>query len=136
MGQTLTFDAQLTVGGARQEVTVDSGSQLLNLTDGSVSTVIDRQFVENIPLNGRSIQDLISLTPGVVAPMNGYEGEFTVNGQRTESNNFIVDGVSANTGLTLPGTGGPGVGGNISAQTALGTTQSLLSVDALGNSAR
>lgn len=131
VGQELVFNAQLTIGGTRQEVTVSTGSQLLNTTDGSVSTIIDRQFVENIPLNGRSIQDLIALTPGVVTPLNGYEGDFTVNGQRTESNNYMVDGVSANTGLTLPGTAGPGVGGNLSAQTALGTSQSLLSVDAL-----
>ncbi|HEX4232656.1 MAG TPA: carboxypeptidase regulatory-like domain-containing protein [Bryobacteraceae bacterium] len=131
VGQELVFNARLTIGGPREQVTVDTGSQLLNTTDGSVSTIIDRQFVENIPLNGRSIQDLISLTPGVVTPLNGYEGDFTVNGQRTESNNYIVDGVSANTGLTLPGTGGPGVGGNLSAQTALGTSQSLLPVDAL-----
>lgn len=131
VGQELVFNAQLTVGGTRQEVTVSAGSQLLNATNGSVSTIIDRAFVDNIPLNGRSIQDLIALTPGIVTPLNGYEGDFTVNGQRTESNNYIVDGVTANTGLTLPGTAGPGVGGNLPAQTALGTSQSLLSVDAL-----
>ena len=36
----------------------------------------------------------------------GYQGDFSVNGQRTESNNYIVDGVSANTGGSLPGTAG------------------------------
>lgn len=130
VGQTLTFDAKLKIAGSRQRVIVEGTSQILNTTDGSVSTVIDRQFVENIPLNGRSIQDLISLTPGVVS-QSVYAGDFTVNGQRTESNNYIVDGVSANTGGNLPGTAGPAVGGNLSAATALGTTQSLLSVDAL-----
>ena len=67
----------------------------------AVSTIVDRQFVANIPMNGRSIQSLIQLTPGVVAvpgASNGVQGEFSVNGQRTEANYYTVDGVSANLG--------------------------------------
>ena len=39
---------------------------MINTTDATVSTVIDRQFVENLPLNGRSFNTLLQLTPGVV----------------------------------------------------------------------
>jgi len=46
----------------------------------AVSTVVDRQFAENLPLIGRSFQSLIELTPGVVlTPNNGSEtGQFSV----------------------------------------------------------
>src|ERR1700722_1449117 len=64
----------LPVGATSQSITVEAGSSLLNTTDATVSTVIGRKFVENLPLNGRSFQDLISLTPGVVtqSPQSQY----------------------------------------------------------------
>jgi hypothetical protein len=135
----LALNFTLPIGARSESVTVQAGSYSLNTTDGSVSTVIDRKFVQNIPLNGRSFQDLISMTPGVVTqtPQNtsqftGYAGDFSVNGQRTESNYYTVDGVSGNinAGDGL-GAYGPGNSGSIAAATALGTTQSLVSVDAL-----
>ncbi len=139
VGQALVFDVQLKVGAASQEVTVDAGSQLLNTTDASVSTVVDQKFVANMPLNGRSFQDLISMTPGVVtqSPQTasqapGAQGDFSVNGQRTQSNYYTVDGVTANvSGGNGGGVGEPSSGGTLGASTALGTTQSLISVDAL-----
>jgi hypothetical protein len=130
----------LPLGAASETVTVDSGTSSINTMDASVSTVLDRNFVENIPLNGRSFQDLISLTPGVVtqSPQTsnsqgiGISGDFSVNGQRTESNYYTVDGVSANSSAGN-GNGGPSAAtsGSVGASTALGTTQSLTSVDAL-----
>jgi hypothetical protein len=53
-------------------------------------------------------------------------------GQRTESNSFSVDGVSANVGPSVASFGvGASLGGGTPAETALGTTQSMVSVDAL-----
>jgi hypothetical protein len=135
----LALNFTLPVGATSESVTVEAGTSTINTTDASVSTVIDRKFVENIPLNGRSFQDLISMTPGVVteSPQTtnqavGYNGDFSVNGQRTESNYYTVDGVSGN---VLPGNGNGGpqaaVSGSLGGATALGTTQSLISVDAL-----
>ena len=127
---------KLQLGSVSESITVQSDALTMNTTDGSVSTVIDRQFVENIPLNGRSFQDLIDLTPGVVtqnpqtATYNGANGDFSVNGQRTESNNYILDGISANTNPGAP-MGGQAPSGSLTASTVLGTTQSLISVDAL-----
>lgn len=129
----------LPVGATAESVTVDDATPPMNTTDASVSTVVDRQFVENIPLNGRSFQDLISMTPGVItqSPQStlnvvGGGGDFSVNGQRTESNYYTVDGVTANIGAgNGGGTAGPATGGVLPASTALGTTQSIVSVDAL-----
>src|ERR1700677_3412629 len=92
----------LPIGATSESITVDSPPSPINTTDASVGTVVDRKFVENIPLNGRSFQDLISMTPGVLtqSPESnsqlGSSGDFSVNGQRTESNYYSVDGVSAN----------------------------------------
>ncbi|MFC6645546.1 carboxypeptidase regulatory-like domain-containing protein [Granulicella cerasi] len=138
VGQTLVFNVTLQVGGAQQEVSVDGGSSLINTSDASVSTVVDQKFVKNMPLNGRSFQDLISMTPGVItaspqsSPSVQSQGDFSVNGQRTEANYYTLDGVSANTGAGFPnGTGQSGTTGSVPGSTALGTTQSLISVDAL-----
>jgi Carboxypeptidase regulatory-like domain/TonB-dependent Receptor Plug Domain len=133
----LSLNFTLPIGAASVVVTVEGGAPLLNTQNAAVSTVVDRNFIENMPLNGRSFQDLILLTPGVVtnSPQNpsflGSTGEFSVNGQRTESNNYNVDGVSANIGA-VPGSVGSSSGsGSLPSSTALGTTQALVSVDAL-----
>jgi hypothetical protein len=125
----------LEVGSASESITVEASGININTTDASVSTVIDRQFVENTPLNGRSLQDLMTLVPGVAqmtGGQTGNQGEMTVNGQRTEANSFTVDGISANVGSGIGSNfQGAGIAGGTPAETALGTTQSMVSVDAL-----
>lgn len=129
----------LPVGATSESVTVNSDTPPLNATDASVSTVVDQRFVGNIPLNGRSFQDLISMTPGVVTqtPQNtsqgvGDTGDFSVNGQRTQSNYYTVDGISANVNPgNGNGVGQAATGGMLGATTALGTTQTMVPVDAL-----
>jgi hypothetical protein len=62
----LAVNFTLPVGAALETVTVESSSSTLETESAAVSTVIDRQFVENLPLNGRSFNTLLQLTPGVV----------------------------------------------------------------------
>ena len=138
VAQNAVLNFKLEVGSEAQTVTVDGSGLAINTTDASVSIVVDRKFVENMPLNGRSFQDLISMTPGVVtqspqtSQSTGYNGDFSVNGQRTESNYYTIDGVAANTGAGNGyGQGQAGSGGTLAGSTALGTTQSLISVDSL-----
>lgn len=139
VAQNAVLDFKMQVGDVGQTVTVDGSGLQINTVDASVSTVIDRNFVQNIPLNGRSFQDLLTLSPGVAqvpsptsASSVGYSGSLVVNGQRTEENYFTIDGVSANTGTPAGQVGtGAGVSGGVPALTALGTTQSLVSIDAL-----
>src|ERR1700733_2836023 len=96
----LSVNFTLPIGALLETVTVQGGAPSVNTTDGTVSTVVDQNYVANMPLNGRSFQDLILLTPGVVTNTpqqggsTGSTGEFSVNGQRTESNYYTVDGVS------------------------------------------
>lgn len=139
VGDTKNLLVRLKVGSVAESVTVDASGLTLNSTDASVSTVVDRRFVGTIPLNGRSFQDLISMTPGIVTQSpqaasqgSGTQGDFSVNGQRPESNAFFVDGVSANINSGLSNShGGIASSGSTGGSTALGTTQSLVSVDAL-----
>src|SRR5580692_9946009 len=76
----------LEVGGTSETIQVNGSQMNINTTDGTVSTVVDRNFIENIPLNGRSLQTLIMLTPGVVVTPTAYgtQGQFSVNGQRAD----------------------------------------------------
>ncbi len=130
----LSRNFQLQLGPVLASITVVADEANVNTESATVSTVIDRNFAENLPLNGRSFNTLLQLTPGVViAAANGDAGRagFSVAGQRTESNNFLVDGVSANFGVfptpiaTNSGTG------TAQAFSALGGTSSLVSVEAL-----
>jgi len=128
---------RLQVGSVLESVTVEANGSNINTTDATVSTVVDRRVVENMPLNGRSFQDLILLSPGVVTnnpqsgARNNESGEFSVNGQRTESNYYTVDGVSANVGISPGIPNSAATSGSIAVSSALGTTQTLVSIDAL-----
>jgi hypothetical protein len=131
----VALNFQLEVGSVAESVTVEAGAPLINTESASVSTLVDRQFAENLPMNGRSFQTLIQLTPGVVlTPSNGSDGgQFSVNGQRAASNYWMVDGVSANIGIGVTATLNPGNGlvGSLGSFSALGGTNSLVSVDAM-----
>ena len=136
VGAKISLDFVIRVGSTSDQVTVDGSGEQINTIDAGVSTVIDRQFVENLPLNGRSFQSLITLAPGTeVVPSGGVgqSGEVSVNGQRTESNYYTIDGISANTGASVSTAGytGAGFAGATPQESALGTTQSIVSIDAL-----
>ena len=103
----------LPVGAVAETVTVSGGAPLVNTESAAVSTVVDRQFADNLPMNGRSFQTLIQLTPGVVVtPSTNFDsGQFSVSGQRPNSNYWMVDGVSANIGVSATNFPGNGFGG-------------------------
>src|SRR5258707_4179674 len=123
----------MTLGAASETVTVEAGAPLVNTESATVSTLIDRRFVENLPLNGRSFQTLIMLTPGVVVTPTAFndQGQFSVNGQRADANYFTIDGASANFGVTGYFPLGQTAGGALPALSLSGGTNSLVSVDAM-----
>jgi len=129
----MAINFTLPIGAAAETVTVEGGAPLVDTQSATVSTVINRGFVENLPLNGRSFNTLLQLTPGVViAPSSTVSpGQFSINGQRTDANSFSVDGVSADFGLSAEFAPGQGGSGGTPAFNAYGGTSSLVSVDAL-----
>ena len=100
------------VGSIGETVTVEAGPGSLRHTP-DILTSIDRGFIENLPLSGRTLQPLISLVPGTVLTKSTFteQGQFSVNGQRANANYFLVDGVSANIGVAAgAGLGQSGAG--------------------------
>jgi len=124
---------QLKVGQVGETVTIDPDSSIVPRST-VVATTLNRQMIENLPLDGRSFQPIITLAPGVTLtkPTFAEQGQFSAKGQRASANYFIVDGVSANIGVAA-GAGGLGQSGSgsLPGLTALGTTHSLFSIDAL-----
>lgn len=128
-----TLNFTLEVGAASESVTVEGGTPLINTESAAVSTVIDRTFVQSLPLNGRSFNTLLQLSPGVViTPVSSLSGgQFSISGQRTSANIFSVDGVSANFGVAASSVLGDSGTGTSQAFSVIGGTSSLASVDAL-----
>lgn len=125
----------LEVGSSAETVTVNASAATNIEVSAAVATLVDRQFIENMPLNGRSFQALIALTPGNVTAKTYYTnaGQFSVNGQRTDANYFSIDGVSANVGITQGSNvylGAAGAGAE-QATSNNGGYNNLVSVDAM-----
>lgn len=89
----------LNVGAVSETVTVAAQAAAVNTTDASGGTVIDPEQVQNLPMNGRQVYSLLSLTPGVKAPnpsvqatefseSNGY----SINGNWGNYNQFALNG--------------------------------------------
>src|SRR5580704_15275021 len=141
VGENARMDFSLRLGDFRTEVTVHGDPPQINSENASVGTVIDRDTIDQMPLNGRGIQALIELSPGVVpVPVTaGDRGQFAINGQRADANYFTVDGVSADFALMKPlaptTAGNPlpyqAGGATIPANHFLGTFSNLVSPDAL-----
>src|SRR5271170_5934745 len=127
----LNENFKLAIGSVSDTATVVDEAPLLQTDSAAVSTLVNQQFVANMPLNGRSFQALIALTPGIVfTSQNLGQGQFSANGQRSDANYFMVDGVSANFGVTIGGLGQT-LGGAIPGFTAQGGTNGMVSVDAM-----
>lgn len=99
----------------------------------AVGTTVDHQFVSNLPLNGRSFQSLITLSPGVVLTKTSVteQGQFSANGQRANANYVTVDGVSANIGIIAAGNIGQSSTGALPGFSVSGGSSNLVSVDAI-----
>jgi hypothetical protein len=131
-GDQRSIQIRLAVASREEAIQVTSEAPLVRESP-AVATSVDRRFIENQPLNGRSFQALIQLSPGVVVtPANIVsQGQFSVNGQRPGANHFSVDGVSANFGLPAATSPYEGAGGSVPSFSAQGGTSSLASVDAV-----
>ena len=91
-------DLAMTVGGIGETVHVSGAARLLESESSDRGTVITREQIVNLPLNGRAYADLALLSPGVrkSSISNSRDASFNVNGLRSALNNFILDGVDNN----------------------------------------
>jgi hypothetical protein len=92
----------LVIGAASESVTVSDAAGLLETDNSSRGQVINAREIGDLPLNGRAYADLTLLVPGVAKSLleNGTDSSrdasYNVNGQRSELNNFMLDGVDNN----------------------------------------
>src|SRR5262245_6919887 len=88
-------DVQLEIGDVSEVVEVAAATPILEPDKNTLSSVIDSRAISNMPLNARQFLDLAMLTPGVLPTATGTQGGgFSVAGARSQSNIFLVDGVS------------------------------------------
>ena len=100
--QQRRVDIPMQVGSLQQRVEVSAAAVQVETTNTQLGTVIDEKNIVNLPLNGRSYIDLLSIQAGV-APTSGTGGPglISVNGQRQESNSFLVNGGDVNEGRRM-----------------------------------
>src|SRR5437867_96346 len=118
VGEEAVVNLKLEVGAPQELVTVTGEAPLVNTTTASVSGVVGEREVKDLPLNGRSFDNLITLNPGAVlynfkagASVGSGEGAyFTVAGRRPSDNLFLLNGIeytgSSNIGITPGGVSG------------------------------
>jgi hypothetical protein len=98
-------DAQLKTGQVTQTVEVSGGDlPQIETTSNDLGGVSTSKSVEDMPINGRDYTKLIYLNPGVagspdqITDSPGSFGEFSMNGARGRSNNYLLDGTDMNDG--------------------------------------
>lgn len=93
--QITHVDVVLEIGDIVQEVRVEDVAPVLESDKSTLSSVVDSRTIANMPLNARQYLDLALITPGALPAATGTQGGgFNVGGARSQSNIFLLDGVS------------------------------------------
>jgi hypothetical protein len=106
IGQTARVDFRLEIGEVREAIIVKDVAPILQTEDSSVSQLITGKSVLDLPLNGRKFTTLATLVPGASNAGDSSWADTSgvrVNGMRTSSTAFVIDGVSS-TNQTFGGT--------------------------------
>ena len=97
VGQEAVIDLTLEVGANAEQVTVSEEAPLVNTTLASTSGLISEQQVKDLPLNGRSFDNLLVLNVSTSNPSsnvnNGAWTAFSVAGKRMETNRYLLNGL-------------------------------------------
>ena len=89
VGQDATVDLSLRVGESRLQITVNADASLVNVATQDITGLVDERQVRDLPLNGRSYDELLTLNPGVVNFTWEKTGGVGVSNS-TAGNNFAV----------------------------------------------
>ena len=103
VGQTAVVDSTLELGVVSEMIEVRGDAVSINLATGAVSGLVGEREIRDLPLNGRSFQQLALLQPGVQAALaagndvvGGRTPKISINGTRPEMNSFLLDGTDIN----------------------------------------
>ncbi len=109
VGDEIRIDFTLPTGESRESVVVTESAPLVQLETATAFAVVNQLAVQDLPTDGRQLQNLALTIPGVAAGWNvstaanrygkarkNTEGAFNINGARSRSNNFLFDGMPMN----------------------------------------
>lgn len=109
VGEAVRIDATLAPGENREAIVVTESAPLVETETSRAATVVNESAIQELPSDGRQLQNLALLSPGVDSGWNvstaanrygkareNTEGAFSVNGARSRSNDFLVDGMPMN----------------------------------------
>src|ERR1700730_18358045 len=105
VGREEVINLSLRVGQTAEQVTVTAEAPLVETTSSAMSSLVDQRTIRDLPLNGRSYDQLALLQPGVVSMGAGQASaafdfgtgtRFSVTGSRAYANTFLLDGTVIN----------------------------------------
>ena len=88
-GQVYSLDIKLGLASSSTEVDVSAAAVAIDTVSSTNNSVVNEKAVANMPLNGRDFTQLIKIVPG-------YNGAGSINGARTNQNNYQIDGADNN----------------------------------------
>ena len=105
VGREAVVNLALKVGQVSDKVTITEEAPLVESTTAAMSSLVDERTIRDLPLNGRSWDNLALIQPGVVTVGSGQGSpafdfgtgaRFNVNGSRAYANSFLLDGTDIN----------------------------------------
>ncbi len=123
VGKDVRIDAVLQPGSTTETITITEEVPMVDTTSTTLGGTISNEIINDLPLNGRNYQNLISLRPGTAVYPGGGPWTQTTNGIRPEDTSFIVDGITndeAFMGLSVT-----------NAAAVLGDAATLIPIDAI-----
>jgi hypothetical protein len=107
VGQKLALDVALKIGAVREGVEVSSTPEILHTTDAAVGEVVEPKSIQELPLNGRMLIDLVLTVPGAHVGFGAQTGQtnplywrpgqrsaVVIGGARPNANFFLLDGAT------------------------------------------
>jgi hypothetical protein len=94
-GAVTRAEFKLQVGQRAETVEVEGSAPLVDLSPNN-NNYVDSEKIENVPINGRDFNSLLAITPGVQRDPGGGFLAISINGSRTTSNNYFIDGMYNN----------------------------------------
>ena len=123
VGKDVRIDAVLETGATTETITITEEVPMVDTTSTTLGGTISNEIINELPLNGRNYQNLLTLRPGTSVYPGGGPWTQTTNGIRPEDTSFIVDGITndeAFMGLSVT-----------NAAAVLGDAATLIPIDAI-----
>src|ERR1700676_378439 len=96
VGKEVRVDLPLQPGETSQTITVTEQLPLVETTNATLGGTLSNETINDLPLNGRNFENLLSLRPGVTVYPGGGGWTQSTNGMRAHDNVYLVDGVNSN----------------------------------------